>query len=95
LKLTFTVCNVCKDPQRQVTQYTITSGKQRVTVDLCEEDGKPLRKLMEFSASVEKTPAPKATATPKATPTSDATAAPRKRGRGIKVTDPDKIPRKS
>jgi hypothetical protein len=88
VELTITVCDVCRDPKRQVKRYSISEGERSVTVDLCDQDDRFLAELLRDKTSEGKTPVrgrPQP-AVPKAT-----------RGAGrlprIKVIDPADIPR--
>ena len=42
MKITMTVCDVCKDRDAETKQYQIREGDRRARVELCEAHGQPL-----------------------------------------------------
>lgn len=56
MKITLTVCNICKDREREAASYVIIKSRQRVNVDLCEEHGKPLEVLIAATTDGAKVP---------------------------------------
>jgi len=59
------VCDVCKDPKREIGSYTLASGHRKATKALCVEHAAPLEELLpreEERAEVPKPRAPRRTA---------------------------------
>lgn len=47
MKISMTVCNVCKDPNRSTLSYSVSKdGGRRISLDLCEEHGSPIDALI-------------------------------------------------
>lgn len=47
MKITLTVCNVCKRPDEPTRRYEIKSEGRRVSVDLCAGDSAALESFLE------------------------------------------------
>lgn len=67
MKVTLTVCDVCRDPALPATTYQVASNGRSAETDRCEAHGKPLEQVFDTP----ETPSPMT-----------ASAAPAKRRRG-------------
>ncbi|WP_199736625.1 hypothetical protein [Micromonospora sp. HM5-17] len=45
-KLNLTVCDICGDRSKDASPYTIKSNDGAVSVDLCDDDAKPIEDLL-------------------------------------------------
>lgn len=45
-KMTLTICDICGDRSKDASPYTIKDEDGSVSVDLCEDDAKPIRDLL-------------------------------------------------
>lgn len=44
-KMSLTICDICNDRSKDAKPYTIKNGES-VTVDLCDDDAKPITDLL-------------------------------------------------
>lgn len=47
VRVTFTVCDVCQDKDRETKPYRLLSEGRRVSVDLCSEHGEPFEAFLQ------------------------------------------------
>lgn len=59
MEIRIQVCDVCKDPARSVTQYTITAGGVSERTDRCTEHGEPFALVLASRREVAEVPAVK------------------------------------
>jgi hypothetical protein len=45
-KMNLTICDICGDRSKDASPYTIKDEDGSVSVDLCEDDAKPIRDLL-------------------------------------------------